>query len=348
MQFKSLPKVFLSLVIIFVLTTLVLSPEVSHAQTALGNSLAFDGVDDVVRISNIPLLNSYTVEFWVKRTGDQGYYETILADTNRDYTQGMLSVFIDGDDVDCGVSPSEQFAFYFHSNFSTQCSGVQAGINQWHHIAVTRNSQGRSRIYVDGVVKNTLSNSPNPVDSSGTLTLGRAGDHPYEYFQGLIDELRISNTEIYTNDFTPPTSPLTASASTVLLYHFDEGTGLQVIDSSTNARNGSFGDSQIGSSSYPSWSPDNPTAPTPTTPPSYSEGGYSGGYSEGSYSSGGYSQGSYSTGSNQPDINSSGKVDIFDLSILLRNWGKSGQGDLNNSGLIDIFDLSILLRSWTR
>ncbi len=98
-----------------------------------------------------------------------------------------------------------------------------------------------------------------------------------------------------------------------------------------------------------------PGTPTPIqsgptlTPVPYSESSYGGGYSEGSYSSGGYSQGSYTSGSsNQPDINSSGKVDIFDLSILLRNWNKSGQGDLNSDSKIDIFDLSILLRSWTK
>jgi hypothetical protein len=51
---------------------------------------------------------------------------------------------------------------------------------------------------------------------------------------------------------------------------------------------------------------------------------------------------------NKPgDINDDGKVDIFDLSILLSNWGASGGiADINSDGKVDIFDLSILLTNW--
>ncbi len=82
-----------------------------------------------------------------------------------------------------------------------------------------------------------------------------------------------------------------------------------------------------------------------------SSGGNSGGGSSGGSSGGGGSGGSSSGGggtSGRPDINGSGRVDIFDLSILLRNWGRTGQGDLNTSGRVDIFDLSVMLRSWSR
>ncbi|MDO8657550.1 MAG: dockerin type I repeat-containing protein, partial [Candidatus Levybacteria bacterium] len=46
------------------------------------------------------------------------------------------------------------------------------------------------------------------------------------------------------------------------------------------------------------------------------------------------------------DLNGDGRVNIFDLSTLLRSWGRGGSGDLNGNGRVDIFDLSILLRSW--
>jgi hypothetical protein len=49
----------------------------------------------------------------------------------------------------------------------------------------------------------------------------------------------------------------------------------------------------------------------------------------------------------QGDLNGDGVVNIFDLSILLSNWGTSNQNaDLNNDGKVDIFDLSILLSNW--
>src|SRR5664279_1876043 len=47
------------------------------------------------------------------------------------------------------------------------------------------------------------------------------------------------------------------------------------------------------------------------------------------------------------DLNNDNVVNVFDLSVLLTNWGKAGvPADLNNSGSVDVFDLSILLSNW--
>ena len=43
------------------------------------------------------------------------------------------------------------------------------------------------------------------------------------------------------------------------------------------------------------------------------------------------------------DLNGDHKVNIYDLSILLAHFNKSGAGDFNNNGKVDIFDLSTLL-----
>jgi len=45
------------------------------------------------------------------------------------------------------------------------------------------------------------------------------------------------------------------------------------------------------------------------------------------------------------DLNCSGRVDIFDLTLLLGNFSSTSYtvGDLNNNGRVDIFDLTILL-----
>ncbi len=53
---------------------------------------------------------------------------------------------------------------------------------------------------------------------------------------------------------------------------------------------------------------------------------------------------------NPGDINGDGRVDIFDLSGLLANWGRTNatrsQGDLTGDGVVNIFDFSRLLRYW--
>ena len=97
-----------------------------------------------------------------------------------------------------------------------------------------------------------------------------------------------------------------------------------------------------------------PPTPTPTqapdtynTPSSYSSPSY-GSPSYGSPSYGSPSYGTPSTSGKQGDLNSDGKVNIFDLSIMLRNWNKAGLGDLNSDGKVNIFDLSTLLRNWSK
>lgn len=52
-------------------------------------------------------------------------------------------------------------------------------------------------------------------------------------------------------------------------------------------------------------------------------------------------------GSTSADVNSDGRVNVFDLSILLSNWGKSGTGDIDRNGVVNVFDLSKMLTSWT-
>lgn len=72
-----------------------------------------------------------------------------------------------------------------------------------------------------------------------------------------------------------------------------------------------------------------------------SSGGGGGGGGGGSSSGGG-------GGGKQGDLDGNGRVDITDLSILLRNWNRSGQGDINGNGRVEITDLSILLRNWNK
>ena len=51
------------------------------------------------------------------------------------------------------------------------------------------------------------------------------------------------------------------------------------------------------------------------------------------------------------DLDTSGKVDDNDLSILLANWHRRGYqqpGDVNGNGLVDNEDLSLLLANWNR
>ncbi|MBL8055799.1 MAG: hypothetical protein JNK29_03830 [Anaerolineales bacterium] len=219
---------------------------------AAGASLQFDGVNDVVRTVNLPALTQFTLEAWVRRGADSGTFETLLSDATSTYSQAMLAIFIDGGGADCGAG--DQFAYYQRAGNQTVCSGVTAAVGTWYHVAVSRDAAGTFRFFVDGVLRVTRTNFTAPSDSSGTFTLGRAGDYAGEYFGGWLDEVRISNSAVYTAAFTPPTSRLTASASTVALWHLDEGAGQTAGDVSGNNRAGTLGTSAAADTADPAWS----------------------------------------------------------------------------------------------
>src|SRR5690606_27647769 len=56
-------------------------------------------------------------------------------------------------------------------------------------------------------------------------------------FHGLIDEVRISKSARYTTDFEPK-NRLELDGDTLALYHFDEGSGDILRDSSSNHHDG--------------------------------------------------------------------------------------------------------------
>ncbi len=68
-----------------------------------------------------------------------------------------------------------------------------------------------------------------------------------------------------------------------------------------------------------------------------------------SWDAGAFQYSSGGSGSVTGDINGDGSVNVFDLSILLTNYGHAGtasQGDLNADGIVNVFDLSILLTDY--
>ena len=203
----------------------------------------------------------FTVEGWVKRTADAGRYQTFMSDATNGYSQEIVGVYVDGGNEDCGSSPSDQFAWAYTKvggGWFFQCSGVSATLNIWHHIAVTRDAANVTRIFINGVLRNTLTGTAPPTTSTGAFALGTAGDAVTEFFAGLLDEVRISNVARYSASFTPQTTPFVTDANTVALYHLDEGTGQVLSDASGNNRHGTLGTSAAVEAVDPVWSSDAP------------------------------------------------------------------------------------------
>ncbi|HMO60201.1 MAG TPA: LamG domain-containing protein [Roseiflexaceae bacterium] len=280
-------------ILIFAIPALLLSAGVP-ASAAGEQSLRFlgsssNGSDRVrIPVENKPIniTGDFTIEFWMKASaadnnsgpcdpsGFQWVYGNVMIDRD---------IFGPGDYGDYGISLyGGKIAFGTtvgaDSNASTICSSVTVADGQWHHIAVTRNgSSGQLRIFVDGVQRAQGSGAAGNIsyrvgratsypNSDPYLVLG-AEKHDYpgsKYYNGFLDDLRISNSVRYTSDFSRPTAPHTDDANTVALYRFNEGAGTTIIDEKGQSNGTRLVN---GSNGAPQWSTDTPfTGPVSPTP----------------------------------------------------------------------------------
>ena len=90
--------------------------------------------------------------------------------------------------------------------------GLEGG---WHHIAVTKASNV-VKIFIDGILKSTTSNS-DTTNLASTLYIGNLNGASLHYL-GFISNVRvIKGTALYTTNFIPPTRTLTNVTNTKLL-----------------------------------------------------------------------------------------------------------------------------------
>jgi len=212
----------------------------------------------------------FTIEFWLRfapgenNSGtctegqDTWIYGNIIIDRD---------IFGTPDYGDFGISLyGNRIAFGVHNGSSgyTICSNMSLNANTWYHVALTRANSGDMRIYINGV----LSRQYNGPAGNISYRVGRAitgsyvnepflviGAEKHDYdpgtypsFSGWVDEIRISKIIRYTSNFTLPNAPFNPDANTVGLYHFDEGSGTTILDSSGAAGGPSHGSRNYGGS----------------------------------------------------------------------------------------------------
>lgn len=136
-------------------------------------------------------------------------------------------------------------------------SATIPALNTWTHVAATR-SGTTLRIFVNGVQTATTTNSTN--FAQGAAFVGNDSTNAAPWY-GYISNFRfVKGTALYTSNFTPSTTPLTAVAGTSLLTCQSN----RFVDNSSNA----FAITVTGSPSVQRFSPFSPTdayGPTPWT-----------------------------------------------------------------------------------
>jgi len=209
------------------------SASTGYSAATNGGSLFFDGSGDATYVdsSNAALTlgtGDFTIELWV--------YQLALGGT-----QSWVSTY-GGPSAGYRFSPTNVLQFSWGDTGILDTGTVGADINQWSHVAVTR-SGTTIRIFKNGKVVATGTDSTNLTGGSTQTTLGRIPTYNSWYYNGFMSDVRIvKGTAVYTADYTPPTSPLTAISGTALLAR---GTNAGIYDASKQAVIETLGDTQV-------------------------------------------------------------------------------------------------------
>lgn len=184
----------------------------------------FDGNGDWLSITGNISPGDFTVEAWIFPTANNGTDATVFSTfgtSSPSTTNGIIfGLFNMLPTVGIG---NGQFGG------PTAQAAAAAPLNTWTHIAATR-SGSTLTLWVNGVSAATTTASQT-LTANQPILIGRAYPDLSRFFTGYISNLRVvSGTALYTTNFTPSTTPLTAVANTSLLTCQSS----RFIDNSTN------------------------------------------------------------------------------------------------------------------
>lgn len=220
------------------LAILLLIPQTAFSQSS-NYSLSFNGNSDYVSLPEGILNNpeTFTIEAWIKPK---------VSNTNvvPFYCQGATGfIFFEMDgnlryfklqlQLDDGTQNGQWFA---------AVSNVGISENLWHHVAAEYNkAAGRISVYLDGklVGQNSIPTQyyPKSLGPGFPSRIGKSPDPTSLSYNGLIDAVKVSNTEKYTSDFNPALD-FYPDQNTLALWKFNEGSGNVVYDASGNGNHG--------------------------------------------------------------------------------------------------------------
>jgi hypothetical protein len=156
--------------------------------------------------------NDFCIEFWLNAISPATYGGILSFDSGGDYPVNFSYASANSSNLQANFGSAS--AWYFTAFFDTSTA-----TNQWDHYVATR-SGSTFRIFKNGVLKATGTNSGSIGASSGTVNInanGTAAGTTYlsnlRIINGSIPtSYQTSSTTVGTTIFTVPTSPLTTTS----------------------------------------------------------------------------------------------------------------------------------------
>lgn len=171
------------------------------------NAYLFNGTNNYMSVPNSTSLNPTKSISIVTIFKANGFYSgdchsnQVLGKGWNDYVNGHYSIRFAYSDGPCsgGMDTSKVYfgAGYGDLNNRAALNDFDQAVHtgRWYHVAFTY-EDGVSKIYVNGVLRNTRTSTPLPTftPNSQELFIGKHGDPPFPYwFNGTVDDVRIYN-----------------------------------------------------------------------------------------------------------------------------------------------------------
>jgi len=200
------------------------NPQFSTIQSKFGgSSMYFDGSGDYLSVADHADFtlgaDDFTWEMWIRveAWGANPSWQTIIAEHNP-YSPVFLQI---------RHTTINELFLYMSSNgtswnvANTELLGLLSA-GTWYHLAIARDGNN-VRCFIDGVLVNTVVTSASLYNGATPIIFGGNSYGSNYYFNGYLEEIRLSDTARYTADFSSslPSAPYTSDANTSLLLHMN-------------------------------------------------------------------------------------------------------------------------------
>jgi hypothetical protein len=190
-----------------------------------GGSVYFDGTGDYLAM---PVdddfqfgTGDFTIEMWAKvlATSIDAGRRRIFIQKNTQSASSIFEIIINTDGTIQAYNAADILA-----------STTSFANGSWGHIAFVRDN-GTLKVYINGKLENSVSNTTNFSPSSPNPVIGIYPHGGVAKFHGYISDFKITKSVEYTSNFTPPTAPLSSTGSELHI----KGTDASIIDKSQSA-----------------------------------------------------------------------------------------------------------------
>jgi hypothetical protein len=214
------------------------SPTTAYSTSVIGGSGYFDGTDDYLSVSNSGLFGSgdWSIEFWVNAPVGQTD-KPIIDARNSAGGSGSTTGFT------IGMISSTEIRVWSNGE---KIRATANYVNQWLHLALVK-SGSTTTMYFNGVSVGTTTAIGTMSDTSFLVGAGYYGSTSINaYGNFYTSNMRVvKGSAVYTANFTPPSSPVTAITNTALLMNF---TNAGILDNAMMNDLETVGNAQISTS----------------------------------------------------------------------------------------------------